>query len=117
MFSSGMPLCAAVVCVVFSMAILIDRIALTKLMIVNAYGPQLPRLILGELRPSARIGLPGLWGLCCKQGNAGRVSLRWHVCPSCASMLPGQSDAPGAVGHAQGMHSAQRPPYRDTLYP
>mmetsp|Transcript_8781 Transcript_8781/g.23606 ORF Transcript_8781/g.23606 Transcript_8781/m.23606 type:complete len:1501 (+) Transcript_8781:117-4619(+) len=46
MFCSGMPLCAAVVCVVFSVALLMDRYAITNLMAVNTYGPQLPRLII-----------------------------------------------------------------------
>ncbi|KAF5840292.1 hypothetical protein DUNSADRAFT_17261 [Dunaliella salina] len=49
MFCSGMPLCAAVVCIVFSVALLMDRYAMTKLMAINTYGPQLPRLIISPL--------------------------------------------------------------------
>mmetsp|Transcript_24198 Transcript_24198/g.66238 ORF Transcript_24198/g.66238 Transcript_24198/m.66238 type:complete len:1512 (-) Transcript_24198:750-5285(-) len=49
LFCSGMPLCAAVVILVFGVASVMDRWAITHLMTVTRYGSALPRLILGLL--------------------------------------------------------------------
>lgn len=49
LFCSGMPLCAGVVVVVFCVASLMDRFAVTSVMHVTRYDAQLPRLILGLL--------------------------------------------------------------------
>ncbi|KAF5841831.1 hypothetical protein DUNSADRAFT_10894 [Dunaliella salina] len=49
LFCSGMPLCAATVVLVFGVATIMDRWAITNLMSVTRYGSELPRLILGLL--------------------------------------------------------------------
>jgi len=49
LFYSGMPLCAAVVILVFAITNLVDRWAVVSLMTVTRYGSQLPSLILGLL--------------------------------------------------------------------
>jgi len=48
LFYSGMPLCSAVVIIVFAITNLIDRWAVVSLMKVTRYSSELPRLILGE---------------------------------------------------------------------
>ncbi|KAF5835852.1 hypothetical protein DUNSADRAFT_6785 [Dunaliella salina] len=49
LFCSGMPLCAGVVVLVFCVASLFDRYAVTSVMHVTRYDSQLPRLVLGLL--------------------------------------------------------------------